>query len=672
MFQFAVIADSHIRLPAADAEGGYPSNRYTSARNRYVVACLNRLKPNFVVHLGDIVHPIPALASHEEAVLLAREIYAGLDVPLHVLPGNHDIGDKANAWMPAPVVDAHSHAIYEKHWGDLYRSFDHQDGHFVLLDTPVLNSGLPREREQMNWLEADLTRNREAGRRLFVFLHYPLFLCDRDEPKHYDNIEEPARSRLLALLRSYGAEAVFAGHVHNFFFNRCDGANHYILPSTTFVRPEYAELAQVAPGPEFGRDDGGKLGFFMVRVFPGGHAIDPIRTYGRGDDLEPPRATPTESNSALGVSLRHSWAGVRELPSEGLDEFTRKRARNDYIIQALWELRVRKLRVPVGDLASESGRQRMADLVAIGHSFTVFSIGLPDDGLVGLIDDHADLVAAWEVIAPQDRLAVCVERIAAARQRLSTPIYLAPVVPMDSVQAGGAAFQHFASHGFSLADAPFLEWAMRELSLADRVDGVTLRASPFERPWAGTSSLFARIEASDLLALVNVQLPRSNEGVAFEDDAQTANCVLEAALVAMAYPSASVFIDTFVDHDRGYYPRNGLIDRRYNPRPAFHAMRTFEALLSGHGENITVRPYGEKNTFALQAGSFRAVLALADAGTGDAPVTLDAVAGPVRAVDLQTGTQTTLQAEPGRDGTVDVYLPLAGGTHGPTLLICLE
>ena len=27
-----------------------------------------------------------------------------------------------------------------------------------------------------------------------------------------------------------------------------------------------------------------------------------------------------------------------------------------------------------------------------------------------------------------------------------------------------------------------------------------------------------------------------------------------------------VFIDTFVDHDRGYYPRHGLLDRRSNPR----------------------------------------------------------------------------------------------------------
>ncbi|MHA1601317.1 MAG: hypothetical protein ACTSW2_10865, partial [Alphaproteobacteria bacterium] len=255
---------------------------------------------------------------------------------------------------------------------------------------------------------------------------------------------------------------------------------------------------------------------------------------------------------------------------------------------------------------------------------------------------------------------------------------------MDSVQAGGAAFQHFASHGFSLSDAPLLEQAMSELNLAGKVDGVTLRASPFERPWNGISSLLARIEKSGLSVLANVQLPRNNEGVVFDDDSETANHVVEAALIAMAYPSIDVFVDTFVDHDRGYYPRNGLIDRRYNPRPAFHALRAFSVLLSGHGEAVIVRPQSEKETgairtFALQAGSFRGILKLAGSGEDDASVILDASACPdgdagrLRAVDLQTGAETAVRAKPGRDGRVTVCFPAAGcdggSAAGPKLLI---
>ena len=68
LFQFAVIADTHIRLPDSAKEGGYPSNRLSNDRAKYVVQCINRIKPDFVIHLGDLVHPIPALSNHESAV----------------------------------------------------------------------------------------------------------------------------------------------------------------------------------------------------------------------------------------------------------------------------------------------------------------------------------------------------------------------------------------------------------------------------------------------------------------------------------------------------------------------------------------------------------------------------------------------------------------------------
>ena len=78
LFQFAVIADTHIRLPDSAEEGGYPSNRLSNDRAKYVVQCLNRIKPDFVIHLGDLVHPIPALSNHESAVKLHPVFFLSL------------------------------------------------------------------------------------------------------------------------------------------------------------------------------------------------------------------------------------------------------------------------------------------------------------------------------------------------------------------------------------------------------------------------------------------------------------------------------------------------------------------------------------------------------------------------------------------------------------------
>ena len=55
LFKFTVIADTHIRLPDSAEEGGYPSNRLSNDRAKNIVQCLNRIKPDFVIHLGDLV-----------------------------------------------------------------------------------------------------------------------------------------------------------------------------------------------------------------------------------------------------------------------------------------------------------------------------------------------------------------------------------------------------------------------------------------------------------------------------------------------------------------------------------------------------------------------------------------------------------------------------------------
>ena len=58
LFKFTVIADTHIRLPDSAEEGGYPSNRLLNDRVKNIVQCLNRIKPDFVINLGDLVRNI--------------------------------------------------------------------------------------------------------------------------------------------------------------------------------------------------------------------------------------------------------------------------------------------------------------------------------------------------------------------------------------------------------------------------------------------------------------------------------------------------------------------------------------------------------------------------------------------------------------------------------------
>ena len=269
-FTFAVIADTH--LNPVDGESGSPwkSNALANDRARWAVAALNADKPAFVLHLGDMVHPVPAQQSYSVAAQKFHSIFGVLKAPLHTLPGNHDIGDKPGDWMPAHIVTPEALESYREAFGPLWSAFDHEGCRFILHCNPILGSGLAEDAAQWAWLETQLIKAK--GRRVFFLTHYPLFLTDADEPEHYDNLAFPARDRLRRLLVAHNVEAVFAAHVHTIFHTRLDEDEaapfQHVVPCGSALRLDYSHLFRTPPmaGQENGRNDVQKLGYYLVDV----------------------------------------------------------------------------------------------------------------------------------------------------------------------------------------------------------------------------------------------------------------------------------------------------------------------------------------------------------------------------------------------------------------------
>lgn len=548
--RFAVIADSHFHPPGVPAQAAWASDGHFNARNAVVVELLRRAGPAFVVHLGDVPHPVPGLPEHHEALAVARATYAPLPVPLHVVPGNHDVGDKPHPWAPAPSVSVEKHEVFRRTWGPPWWVIERDGVRLVGIDTPVLNSGLALEAEQWAWLEQVL----DGSARTFVFLHYPPFLLRPDEPEHYDNLAEPARGRLLARFAAARVEAVFCGHVHHPFWNRHQGTDYWLLPSTAFVRPEYSELGRIGPADEFGRADLDRLGFCLVEVDEAGHRVEWVRTGGatvapiREPALEPGAVRP---RCPLGLTLRHAWDAVLDLPADGLEPFRRKQARNDLVLLATWELGVTRLRLPIDDLRRPETRERLAALARWGQRAVLWTAEPLSPADEALIAAHAGVVEAVELVTPR----AWIDR---PLRPLAVPRWVAAFgrAPTE----GGRYFNHFAPHGFR-ADDP-------DLPRATAGDGLVFRIEPDEDAQAAV----ARIAAIPRAAMAVVLLPRAGEAAIAADDEAVERVVRSAFAAAAAHPSLAVVLDTTVDHDRGYFPRHGLLDRRGNPRPAFRAL----------------------------------------------------------------------------------------------------
>lgn len=575
ILRFAAIADTHLGPVDGVSPSPWLTNRHASARLRYAIQCINRVGVDFTIHLGDIVHPLPHQDGYKPAAQRFKDAVKELTSPLHLVPGNHDIGDKPADWMPAAHIDENAIAHYQAIFGEDYYSFEQQNTHFIVLNAQLFNTGFTAANKQWEWLEKTLEN--KSGMRSFVFLHYPPYIVWDNEIEHYDNIGEPSRSRLLALCEKYPVEAVFSGHVHNFFYDLLKNKTElYVLPAITAVRHDYSELFAVTSDDEFGRNDLGKLGFFIVDVYESGHVAHFHRTFGMSEDEgcvqadavlpRPYVHTKMLPESPLGFDMRGPWAEVRELPLSGVvDEFFKKQARNDYLLDALWTTGARRLRVAAGDLGKPETLHRIRQLVLLGHEFVAYAFDIPDADTAACIQANRELLCGVEIIFPSARFQTISESQAAALNALETPIILSKLWSSQEAKNTNETFTHYIMHGFSADETVLVEHIVGQAPFP--VAGVVFRLGQDNQLRTTIPAIVEFCERCGVGAQLYLRLGGGNPARLENQDSTVAALLLETLFEVYPYrDKLSIVLDTLADVERGYFPRYGLFDRRYNPR----------------------------------------------------------------------------------------------------------
>ena len=589
LFKVAIVSDTHVNEKEDFSASPYPANAEANPRARHVFSQVNQIAPALTIHLGDMVNPVPELPSYAAAADNFHTIAKDLESPIHLVPGNHDIGDKPVKWMPAGMVNADFIALYRKHFGKDYYAVTHGNCHFVIINSPLLNSGDPAEAEQAAWLEDTLARHQHD--RVFVFSHYPPYISDPHEPGSYDNIEEPARSWFLDLLRRYKPEALFSAHVHNFWYDRIGETDYYITPSTCFVRHDYSEMYRIDGGDQKGRNDAAKLGFLTLDIREHGHVAHYHRSYGAtlapGDGpAQPVAPRPHVKTAALPhvfVDMRHGWAEELVVaPSGAVDEFRRKRARNDYPLMALWEMGLPGLRVPIQDLADPRIRRRMELLTRLGHRFQVYLYGMPDEGERKLLADHAPLLDRLELVLNWEEIGDLAPDIAALKSETGVTISLSRVNRKDGAKHTGSRFNHLISHGFTLGETDELERFFQ--SHPGLVDGAQFTIPRSLSPWDTARSLAAFRDQTGQSPVLYVKSTEASPAETFDDEIANARRFAETVMAGLGF-GLDVVLDTMDDADRGYFTRTGLVDRRFNPRLAGELISAIALQTAGGGWN---------------------------------------------------------------------------------------
>jgi len=175
-------------------------------RNPTVTAKLAKLmwalRPNFVVHCGDVVDDGADKKQWVEDLFVAgADLWAR--VPLLPCIGNHE----------------KNHPFYYQYFSlptpEYYYRYRYGNADFFVLDTNTRNKLGPGS-EQYEWLEKELAKSKAAWK--FVYHHHPVYSSDDDD---FGDSWRTATSSgdlrlrpLVTLYEKYNVDVVFNGHIH--------------------------------------------------------------------------------------------------------------------------------------------------------------------------------------------------------------------------------------------------------------------------------------------------------------------------------------------------------------------------------------------------------------------------------------------------------------------------
>jgi 3',5'-cyclic AMP phosphodiesterase CpdA len=228
-FRLTQISDTHLarRLPLLTENFHRVSEHI--AENR----------PDLVINSGDVGWDGPTNRADLE---FAEELHAALPVDCRYLPGNHDIGDNPTAVGKPPSQPAteKDRGAFVSVFGEDRWQFEAAGWRFIGLNSLIMNTGLPSEAEQSDWLTSQLSG--ASGKPIALFLHKPLFLLTPEDPETPGTairfVPQPVRAQLVEMFGKVDLRLVASGHVHqrrDFTYGR---TRHVWAPSAGFIIPD--------------------------------------------------------------------------------------------------------------------------------------------------------------------------------------------------------------------------------------------------------------------------------------------------------------------------------------------------------------------------------------------------------------------------------------------------
>ena len=288
--------------------------------------------------------------------------------------------------------------------------------------------------------------------------------------------------------------------------------------------------------------------------------------------------------------------------------------------------------------------------------------------------ENQDIFSAWEIGINWEVLERIIGGIGEIARQVQMPVYLSRLRSIEELRSEAGRYYHAINQGFIAADEDQMRWLLGRDELRDAIDGFVFRLTLDASPWATIGTAAELAGSMGVNASVHLRMCGANPAEEATDDSSAANRIAEAMMASAAWDNVSVYSDTFADIDRGYFVRNGVLDRLYNPRLGFHVLRHLNAALNTCTEKLTAGPRGGASDLGfLTLNSSRTVYALvapSNASSGlisvPLPEELSSAAVRLSRVNLENGV---IMAEPTTVTSGQVSVSFEGTQRAPVLLI---
>src|ERR687885_234456 len=167
---------------------------------RALASLIERTRPELIIASGDLTHR-GRREQHERAARFLR----GFGLPIHAIPGNHDIP------YTVPARFTSTWREFEREWKTTEPVYASERLHIVGLNSvrPWLHQWGALRRRQLQWAYARLDEAHPSALRVVVLHHHLVGAPWRSRKRPVAR-----RNHVLAALVDGGAELILAGHIH--------------------------------------------------------------------------------------------------------------------------------------------------------------------------------------------------------------------------------------------------------------------------------------------------------------------------------------------------------------------------------------------------------------------------------------------------------------------------